>query len=225
MDFSGFTPDSIRFFKDLSANNNKDWFEAHKGEYENHVLGPLRGLATALGPTAKAVDELIETAPQVNKTISRIYRDIRFSSDKTPYRTNAWVSFRRPKKQWAVVPEFYFYFTPEEYQFGMGFYAATPDFMERYRYSIDTRPDEFASIIAAYDNHSIYKVNGEEYKKKMPNRHGEKFAAWVQKKNLYIGTMGRIDSSFYSPELANRIANSMQFNANLYRFLMKCAEL
>ncbi len=223
--FSGFTPNSIKFFENLSANNNKDWFETHKGEYETHVLGPLRGLATALGPQAKAIDELVETAPAVNKTISRIYRDIRFSRDKTPYRTNAWVSFRRPKKQWAMVPEFYFYFTPEEYQFGMGFYAATPDFMERYRYSIDTHPEEFASIVAPFENHSEYKVFGEEYKKKMPNRHGDKLAPWLQKKNLYTGTSGRIDASFFSPDLANRIADSMQFNAKLYHFLMKCAEL
>ena len=225
MIFSGFTPNSIKFFENLAANNNKEWFEAHKSEYESHVLSPLRGLATALGPQAKAIDELVETAPTVNKTISRIYRDIRFSADKTPYRTNAWVSFRRPKKQWAVVPEFYFYFTPEEYQFGMGFYAATPDFMERYRYSIDTRHEEFAQIVATYENHNEYKVHGEEYKKRMPNRHGEEFTPWLQKKNIYTATAGKIDSSFFSPDLAERIAVSMEFNAPLYHFLMRCAEL
>ena len=133
MSFTGFTNTTIGYLKDLAANNNKEWFENNRETYEVHLLSPLRQLSTSLGIVIMSIDKEIEIAPNVNKTISRIYRDIRFSNDKSPFRTDQWLTFRRPNKQWGNVPEFYFYFTPEEYQYGMGFYAATSQNMKLIR--------------------------------------------------------------------------------------------
>ena len=54
------------------------------------------------------IDNLFEIEPKVGKAISRIYRDIRFSKDKTPYRTNAWIAIKRSSKEWKEAPAYYF---------------------------------------------------------------------------------------------------------------------
>ena len=82
MAFTEFTKTGIFFLKDIASNNNKEWFEQHRNTYEKYLLEPLKQLVTDLELVIKSIDNNIETAPVINKTISKIYRDTRFSSDK-----------------------------------------------------------------------------------------------------------------------------------------------
>ena len=77
--FTGFHPESLQFFKDLKANNNKPWFDAHKPDYERYVLAPARDFVVALGKRLRELSPDVVADPRVNKSIFRIYRDIRFS--------------------------------------------------------------------------------------------------------------------------------------------------
>src|SRR6478672_4022093 len=74
--FSGFPPAAIPFFKDRERHNNRDWFLAHKDVYERACRQPMQDLAAELEPRFGVA------------RISRIYRDIRFSSDRSPYKTH-----------------------------------------------------------------------------------------------------------------------------------------
>ena len=80
--FNGFSPKTLKFLKGLEVNNNKTWFQKHRADYEEYVLQPLRDLVTYLGDFMLVIDPCFEITPAVNKTISRIYRDTRFSKDK-----------------------------------------------------------------------------------------------------------------------------------------------
>jgi uncharacterized protein (TIGR02453 family) len=220
MAFTGFTEQSVTFLKDLAANNNKEWFEKHRDIYEHHIMEPLRQLVTDLGPGLKTIDREIETTPAVNKTISKIYRDTRFSKDKSPFRTGLWLSFRRPNKIWGNVPEFYFYFTPEEYQYGMGFYSATPANMEKFREHITRETKRFGKIIGSYKP-GEHIIGGEEYKKKIPNELPDEFQSWYQKRNLYVNSTKKPGNSFFSPLLKDEISGFFHLNSDLYRFLIE----
>ncbi len=81
-----FTKDYIEFFKDLSKNNNKEWFHANKKRYENSVKKPFVAFVSDLITEVQKIDAEVNLEPK--KCISRINRDIRFSKDKTPYNYN-----------------------------------------------------------------------------------------------------------------------------------------
>jgi uncharacterized protein (TIGR02453 family) len=74
--FAGFPPETFRFFRDLGKHNDRDWFQPRKEQFERVCLGPFKALSVALDPPLGA------------SRISRIYRDIRFSADKSPYHTH-----------------------------------------------------------------------------------------------------------------------------------------
>jgi len=221
MTFKGFTNTSISFLKDLALNNNKNWFEQNRTIYEKHLLEPLKQLTTDLGLTIKSIDTKIETAPIINRAISKIYRDTRFSNDKSPFRTDLWISFKRPFKVWGNVPEFYFYFTPEEYQYGMGFYSATPSNMEKFRHYITLFPDRFKKIIDYYSSQDTFVLVGDEYKKHIPNQHPAEYQKWFQKKNLCMSCIKKVDKTFFTSYLEKEIEDAFKFNADFYHFLIE----
>ena len=219
--FKGFTPASISFLKDLTLNNNKDWFEQNRPVYEKHLLEPLKLLTVELGLTIKSIDDKIDIQPQINRTISKIYRDTRFSKDKSPFRTDLWISFKRPPKIWGNVPEFFFYFTPFDYQSGMGFYAATPENMAKFRDNILLNTDIFKKIIDKYNAQPTFLLFGEDYKKQVPNQLPTKFQVWFRKRNLYVSSIKKIDKIFFSEQLTKDIEDAFLFNADLYQFLIE----
>lgn len=219
--FKGFSETSIQFLKELAANNNKEWFEQHRNIYEQHLLETLKQLTAELGLAVKSIDPDIEITPSVNKTISRIYRDTRFSADKSPFRTGQWISFKRPAKIWGNVPEFYFYFTPEKYEYGMGFYSATPQNMQKIRDSILFYPERFKSIIEYYNTQNDFVLAGENYKKQIPNSLPEEFQKWFQKKSLCLTCDHKMDENFFSVGLKDVLEKAVSINAELYHFLIE----
>jgi uncharacterized protein (TIGR02453 family) len=86
--FAGFPPESFQFFRELAKNNNKPWFDAHRDVYETHVVGAFRSLLAALEPFLLKLNPEFEISGKTNANFSRINRDIRFSKDKTPYKSN-----------------------------------------------------------------------------------------------------------------------------------------
>ncbi len=86
--FQGFTSDSFGFFRELAENNNKTWFDQKRELYEKHVAGAFRGLLRTLEPFLLKLNPQFETAGKTNRNFSRINRDIRFSKDKSPYKSN-----------------------------------------------------------------------------------------------------------------------------------------
>jgi uncharacterized protein (TIGR02453 family) len=86
--FQGFTLDSFRFFEELARNNQKAWFDRNRTRYDQHVVGAFRGLLEALTPFLLKLNPHFEIGGKTNGNFSRINRDIRFSKDKSPYKSN-----------------------------------------------------------------------------------------------------------------------------------------
>lgn len=219
--FEGFSAKTLDFLRELKANNNKAWFEAHKDEYQEWLLRPLQNLVLELGGFMLGIDPYFEVTPAVGKTISKIYRDTRFSKDKSPYKSTMWITFKRSSKDWQDMLAYFFEICPDFYRYGMGFYSASRETMDRFRAMIDGEPKEFSKAISFYSKQKIFVVEGEKYKRKLDESKPAEIQDWYQRKNLYLVCNKRIDNRLLSRELLDDLISGFGLIAPFYHYLWK----
>lgn len=219
--YRGFSKNTIAFLKKLRENNNKPWFESHKQDYENYLLSPLKNLVADLSDLMFSIDSDFEISPAVNKTISRIHRDTRFSKDKSPYKTSHWITFKKPRKDWKDAPAYFFEITPDSYRYGMGFYGAGPDTMARFRELIDKNPKEFQEAITFFPKQKTFVLEGEKYKRILDGTKTKEIQDWRQRKNLYLVCNNKINDGLFSNKLALDLISGFSSLAGLYNFLLR----
>lgn len=129
--FTGFTEDTFAFFMMIAFNNTPSCFEQNRPAFQAHVLAPLKALSNALAPTMMAIDPHMDLRPVMGGTISRIRRDTRFTRDKSPYRDNMWLEFRRKREQGHF--GLYFDLSPRAADCGIGVHGLTPTQMTALR--------------------------------------------------------------------------------------------
>jgi uncharacterized protein (TIGR02453 family) len=145
--FAGFPEEAAKFLKSLKRNNRRDWFQPRKHQYEQHVRGPMLELVEALNRgLARFAPEFV-TEPK--KAIFRIYRDTRFSHDKTPYKTHIAATFSRRGPGRLGTGGFYLSVSPEGVDVGGGIYHPEPDVMFLVRTHIAANHEELRRILAA----------------------------------------------------------------------------
>jgi len=219
-EFTGFTTESFRFLNGLRKNNAKQWFEAHKSEYQEHVLKPLQALVTELAPIMLGIDHFLEATPALNKTISRIYRDTRFSRDKSPYKANHWITFKRPRKDWNNFPAFFFELSPDTYRYGMGYYAADRATMDDFRKSIESTPASFLAATAFY-KHESFVLEGAAYKRPLKVDIPTLLQDWYNRKSFYLVCNRQVQGNVIDTSLATELASAFESLDPLYRYLLK----
>ena len=220
--FNGFSRKTLKFLRGLKANNNKAWFESHRADYDEFVLQPLRDLVTDLGDFMLDIDPRFEITPAVNKTISRIYRDTRFSKDKSPFRSTIWIMFKNQNKDWTThVCGYFFELSVNSYRYGMGFYNAAPAIMSKFREMIDENPEEFLKAISFLSKQRSFVLEGEKYKRIIDKTKHEKIQTWYQRKNIYLVCNKKIDDTLFSSELADDLMCGFGLIAPFYRYLQK----
>ena len=219
--FDGFSPETLRFLTQLGENNNKPWFDAHRREYEEFVLSPMRNLVEELAPFMLSVDSNFNVTPAVNKTISRIYRDTRFSRDKSPFRNNMWIVFKRPGKEWQDAPGYFFEIFPDWFRYGMGYYCAKPATMSKFRDAIDNNVYRFLDVISFFNESDIFELHGEDYKKVFVEDQSDAVRRWYQKKNFYISHDSKEIDRLFSPDLTRNIIEHFKMTVPFYQYLRK----
>jgi uncharacterized protein (TIGR02453 family) len=220
--FSGFSPKTLKFLRDLKENNNKTWFQVHKADYEEYVLQPLRELVTDMGDFMLDIDPSFEITPAVNKTISKIYRDTRFSKDKSPFRSTVWFTFKNQKKDWTThVCGYFFELSINSYRYGMGFYNAAPVIMSRFREMIDDNPKELVKTISFFDKQKTFVLEGENYKRIIDKTKPGKIQEWYQRRNMYLVCNRKIDDVLFSNKLVDDLSTGFGLIAPFYHYLQK----
>lgn len=120
-EFNGLPADYFKFFKELKANNNREWFNDNKSRFRESVQEPLSTFVEAMSPRLKKISKHIVADPRLNGgSVFRIYKDVRFSKDKTPYKTHGAVQFRHALGKDAHAPGFYVHLAPDEVFYGGG---------------------------------------------------------------------------------------------------------
>ena len=220
--FKGFSPQTLKFLKGLKTNNNKAWFQAHKADYEEYVLKPLRNLVMDLGEFMLKIDPYFEITPAIDKTISRIYRDTRFSKDKSPFRSTVWITFKNQNKDWTTLVSGYFFeLSINSYRYGMGFYNAAPSIMSKFREMIDENPKEFLKAIAFFAKQRTFVLEGEKYKRIIDKTKPEEIQDWYQRKNMYLVCNRKIDDTLFSCKLVEDLVSGFKLIAPFYHYLQK----
>ena len=119
--FGGFGPGLIQFFGELSLNNDREWFEANRQRYEREVREPALGFIRAMQPKlAKISSHFTAIDKKVGGSLMRIHRDVRFSSNKDPYKTNLGIQFRHEAGKDVHAPGLYVHVDIEGVFLGAG---------------------------------------------------------------------------------------------------------
>jgi uncharacterized protein (TIGR02453 family) len=221
--FTGFTPQAPEFLRQLTAHGSKAWFEEHRANYQTHLLAPFQTLVAEVGPIMLMIDPEFEIAPAVNKTLSRIYRDIRFSRDKTPFHGSMWLTFKRPQREWTDAPAYFMELFPDSYRYGMGFYSASAQTMACFRQAISDNSTRFLQAVSFYRDSSSFLLEGETYKRVQDASQPAELQPWFQRKSLYITCNRPLDELLFSPSLAAELSRAFELLAPLYHYLQAAA--
>lgn len=168
--FTGFPPEGIQFLRDLSENNNKGWFEKNKQTYTDAVKNPALALVADLGEQLAAAFPPISYDTRTNGgSMMRIYRDTRFSADKSPYKTNVAMMFTPRGYKRMEAPGFGLQITPEQVDLVTGMFEFNKAQLVLYREAVDRDESGQALEIAIQNvlSKGAYRL-GEQDLKRVP---------------------------------------------------------
>jgi uncharacterized protein (TIGR02453 family) len=137
MAFAGFPAETFKFLSGLARNNSKDWFEAHRDDYEAYYVAPAKEFVEAIGPKLRSISKTVNFEPKINGSIFRTNRDVRFSKDKRPYKTDLDLWFWEGDKRGWDKPGFFLRLTPTTMYAGAGMHHfSTPELLAAYRKAV-----------------------------------------------------------------------------------------
>lgn len=217
--FTGFTKQTIQFFKDLEVNNTKEWFDENRKTYENEVRDRMKELCVAMTPAMKSIDVDFELRP--HRCISRINRDTRFSKDKSPYKTHMWMSFMQTATaaDWVNFPGFFLELSGSQYVYGTGMYAPKRFVMDDIRDHISYRASEFREMTQKTVLDRGFSVGGEEYKRPIKNDLEEYFQQWYHRKGIFVIKTCPIGDEVFSNDFQKKLEADYKALEWLYNFL------
>ncbi|QDT00432.1 DUF2461 domain-containing protein [Adhaeretor mobilis] len=164
--FPGFPLDLLKFFDQLSKNNNRDWFAKHKPRYEESVLVPAMAFVEAMAaPLAKISPHFIAVPKRQGGSIMRIYRDVRFGKDKRPYKTNLGIHFRHEKGKDVHAPGFYSHIDNDEAFLGAGIWNPDGPTLRKIRRAIDKQSAEWRKTKSSAALKKRWELSGESLKR------------------------------------------------------------
>ncbi len=221
-----FTAASLRFLRGLARNNKKPWFEAHRNDYETHIRVPMRALIEEMDVRfARFAPEL---TGDPKRSMFRINRDIRFSKDKSPYKTHAACWFRHSAADHRVGGDaeagsagLYFHLQPRQSFVGAGIWMPPRPALDKIRDAIADDPRGFGRIIKRPAARRRYGgLDDEAMLKRMPRgfSDGHPAAEWLRYQSFTIGRQ-LSDRDVLSPRLAAGLERDFRLMLPLVRWL------
>lgn len=220
--FDGFSEAGMDFLRKLKKNNNRVWFQKHKEEYEEHLRFPMQCLIATLRDTLR--DEIPEMEFHPKRSIFRIYRDVRFSKNKAPYKTNIAASFElRGRKKSTETPGLYVGIEPGSVFVGGGLYMPGGDQLKRIRTAVAEKPAEFLGIVNDKRFKKVFGgILGESLQKAplgFPKDHP--LIEHLRHKQWFIGKEWENEAVVYSKKFAASIAHLFVESMPFVRWLVK----
>jgi uncharacterized protein (TIGR02453 family) len=219
-----FTPAALRFLRGLSAHNEKPWFEAHRDEYESHVREPMRALIDDMD--VRFGHFAPEIGGDVKRSMFRIHRDIRFSKDKSPYKTHAACWFHHRSATRSVGSEahegsagFYFHLEPGNSFLGAGLWMPPRPQLNKLRDNIAEKPKPFIAMTQRLPRR-FGGLTDEDALKRMPRGYAEDHPAakWL-KYQSYTSGRALTDAQVTSAKLPSLLASEFEALLPLVRWL------
>ena len=158
MTFSGFDRKFFAFFKELKANNNREWFNKNKPRYEDEVVTPIMAFIEAIqAPLKKVSPHFVANPKKQGGSMFRIYRDVRFSKDKRPYKEHAACQFRHALGKDAHAPGFYVHLEAGNVLAGGGIWMPPSDKLKAIRDKIAKDGKQWQRIVGNKKIQDMFK--------------------------------------------------------------------
>jgi uncharacterized protein (TIGR02453 family) len=220
--FSGFSKRTVTFLRDLAAHNDRDWFAAHRREYEDEVLAPARAFVAAMGESLRRLSPGVRFDPRANGSLFRIFRDTRFSADKSPFKTNLGILFWEGNGPRMACSGFYFHLEPPTLMLGGGLYLFPRPLLERFRRAV-ADPEygpEVAAIIKQITARPGFTLGGEHFKRVPAGHDPDPEAEFLLRHNgLYAGWEGTIPAELHTAALVDYCLERFTPMEPLHRWL------
>ncbi|WP_373004938.1 DUF2461 domain-containing protein [Sulfurimonas sp.] len=186
MEFTGFSKNTLSFLESIRQNNDKEWFEAHRSEYEEFILKPSRAFVEEFGEHLMALEPTINFSPKINKSLFRIYRDTRrMGAIKVPLKHRIGIIFWQGNGSRMQTSSFYMHFSPDELFVAVGVRWFEKPMLDAYRdyISNDKRRAKLAEVLDSLESKG-YEAIEKGYKRYPRNFNAEMSDAHL---SLYKG--------------------------------------
>ncbi len=221
--FRGFRRETVAFLGGLKKHNQRDWFENHRRDYEEHVMAPARAFVVALGERLNAITPGVQADPRVNGSLFRIHRDIRFSADKTPYKTHVGILFWHGRDRMAG-GGYYVHIEPPALGLGAGVYVFPPPRLKEFRQAA-VHPEhgyDLYDIRTALLGRPGFELGGRHYKRVPAGFDaGHPNADLLLHNGLYAWHEAPIPGEFFSGQLVEYCMDRFRHTAPLFHWLVE----
>lgn len=222
---SYFSEASFKFLRGLARHNDREWFHAHKPDYETHVRAPFQRLLTDLQPVLAQVSAHYRAEPKtVGGSLFRIQRDTRFANDKAPYKSWQGARLFHERGRQVEAPSFYLHLQPGGCFVGAGLWHPQPDGLRRVRHFIVDNPGSWKA--AAHDGkfRRRFDLDDSEMLIRAPRGFPEDFAFAddLRRKN-FVAVRAIDDETITGPRLLKMLATDLAALAPFTDYL--CAAL
>lgn len=216
-----FSEQTLDFLIENRVRNDRSWYHENKPQFMKYVLAPMQDLVETLAPVMLDMDDQLICEPKIDKTISRVYRDTRFSKDKSFYRDHMWCSFSRDKRKYHHLPEFFFEISPQGFSCGCGYYRADADSMEAMRQMVLNEDKVFLKAHRALKKQKTFYLYGDMYKRSRYPDAKEEYKTWLDRKSICIFYSSQDFDLLFSDRLADWLKEKMAELEPFYNFFLK----
>ncbi len=224
--FKGFPKDLFAFFNELKKNNNRDWFAANKQRYLASVVEPMGEYISCMAPHLESISPYYIADPRAHGgSMFRIYRDTRFSKDKTPYKTHAACHFRHRAGRDAHAPGFYLHIETDGISIGGGIWRPPAKQLGMIREFIADNPAAWGKLVRSAGAKRMGGVQGDSLQR--PPRGYTPDAKHIEdlkRKSFYLMT-GVDKEEALSSALVTKSTRIFRTAAKLNHFISDALEL
>jgi uncharacterized protein (TIGR02453 family) len=215
-----FGPELFSFLEELRAHNNRDWFAANKHRYEEHLLEPSLEFIAAFAPHLEKISPHFRAdARPSGGSLFRIYRDTRFSKDKTPYKTNLGIHFRHERAKDAHAPGYYLHIGPGEVFAGGGIWHPDTQAATQIREAIVADPERWKRATRTGAFTKQLSLGGDSLKRVPSWADAEHPYAEDLKRKDFFGSRRLNDDDVVAPGFVEKYARVCRAAAPLMQFL------
>ncbi|MGH3129774.1 MAG: DUF2461 domain-containing protein [Gaiellaceae bacterium] len=219
-----FSPALFAFLSELQENNDREWFKANKRRYEDTVQEPALEFIAAFAPLLRGISPHFVADPRpVGGSLFRIYRDIRFGKDKTPYKTHTGIQFRHEQARDVHAPGFYLHLEPGRVFAAAGIWRPDGPTLAKIREAIATEPERWTEATRESRLGETLRFEGETLKRPPTSYDPAHPLIEDLKRKDFIAVAKLNQKTVTSPQLAETLADTFQGAAPLMRFLCTAA--
>lgn len=215
-----FDEELFEFLRQLRSHNRRNWFQSNKERYEEHVKHPALQFISDFGPRLRQISpEFVADPRPAGGSLFRIYRDVRFSKDKSPYKTSVGIQFRHKQAKDVHAPGFYLHLEPDSCFMGLGIWHPDGPTLNRIRQSLAEHPTRWKRVIGGKRLSQSFKLGGESLKRAPRGYDPEHPLIEDLKRKDFIAVTELTESAVTSPGFLDVYAQLCKDGSPLVRFL------